>query len=149
MASTYFSWEGLLPREHGHARAEVRMILQIERHLARVIAIETGETILDVGGVTDLRGLSVADDVDADLALFPDDLVDRIVHDALELGAGVPLAVFALEEHVNDRLAAGQAPHMRGQDALGTQFQVSVPRSIQWIPDVSPKILFIRNLKQV
>ena len=62
-------------------RAELRQFLQQARELdqvlsrlARRIAVEAGQAVLDVGGVADLAHLAVADDVDADLDLPADDL---------------------------------------------------------------------------
>ncbi len=119
--------EGLLAREYGHAGPEVRMILQIERHLARIVAVEAGEPVLDIGRVPDLGGFPITDNIDSELALPPHNFAHRDVHDALKLRPRVSAAALALEEHVNDGLAAGQTSHVCGQDPLGTQFQAITP----------------------
>ena len=36
------------------------MVAQIERHLARIVAGEAGEAILDVGRIADFGGLAIA-----------------------------------------------------------------------------------------
>jgi hypothetical protein len=79
--------------------------------------------------------------------LAADDRGYGAIHDALKLGAHKSDATgFALDEHVNDRLAAGQTPHVRGQDALGTQFQ---SRSLPIGAWMRAQVVTIRNLKQV
>jgi hypothetical protein len=118
--------EGLLSREHRHASAKILMVTQVERNLAGTVTAEARQSILDVGRITDLRGLSVAHDVDADATLLAHHLRDRAVHDAIELGARETLAAFTLEKHIDHGLLARQAPHMGGQNALITRFQLTI-----------------------
>ena len=84
------------------------MLDQVLPRLARRVAIEAGQPVLDVGRVADLAHLAVADDVDADLDLLADDFRDRVGDHLLGVRRHRS-AVLMGEQHVGDRLRARQA----------------------------------------
>jgi hypothetical protein len=78
--------ETLPAGEYGHALAELRIVLKVERDLSRAVAGEAGQAIFDVRGITDLGGLSIADDVDPDLDLLSHRVGNGLRHDAIKGG---------------------------------------------------------------
>jgi hypothetical protein len=47
------SLERLTTRKYGHPSAKLRIVLEIESNLSRVIAVKPGQPILDVCGIAD------------------------------------------------------------------------------------------------
>jgi hypothetical protein len=69
------SSEHLRASELDHALAEVGIVRQVALRFGNErLAAEAGETVLDLGRVADLVGLTVADDIDADRDLTRDDV---------------------------------------------------------------------------
>src|ERR1700743_3204460 len=66
--------EHLRPRELDHAVAELRIIREVALRLRREwLATKSCKPLLDVSGIANLAGLTVADHVDADGDLMRDD----------------------------------------------------------------------------
>ena len=111
--------EHLRSGELDHAIAELRIVRQVALRLRRErFAAEAGEAVLDVGGVADLAGLAVADDVDADGDLVGDDLGDRPGDLAIEFGMIVRLLLVLLHQQIDQRLRPRQAADVGRQDAV-------------------------------
>ena len=104
------------------------MLDQVLARLARRIAIEAREPVLDIGGVADLAHLAVADDVHADFDLLADDVDDRIGDHAIGVWRNGAVAL-AGEQHVGDSLRARQAADMRGEYPVGASKHVVALRS--------------------
>ncbi len=94
---------------------------QVLAGLARGVAIEAGDAVLDVGRVADLAHLAVADDVDADLDLAAHDVGDRVADRARAAGAVMRRSLVTREQDVRDRLRARQAADVRRQDPVGAR----------------------------
>ena len=117
--------EGLLAREHGHARAELREGLQVESDLPRMVAGEAAQPVLDIGGVTDLARLAVAHHVESESDLLAHDLIDGAGHGLLELRGIERLPLLLGHQQVHDVLGARQAADVRRQDSIGAQLIAS------------------------
>ena len=116
------------------AVAILGIIVEILRRGARGIAFESGEAVADVGGVADLAGFAVADDVDAALFLLLHGLADRAAHRFLEFRFVDWFAAVLREKQIDDVLRAGQAADVRGQNAVRARFH-GFPR---WNPGAGP-----------
>ena len=81
----------------------------------------------DVGGVADLAGLAVADDVDSGGDLLRDHILDTTPHGGIELGLVVRFAAILGEEEIDDLLRPRQAAHVRGQDPFRTPLHLRSP----------------------
>src|SRR5262249_33200097 len=103
-----------------HSSAKVRVVLQIQRNLPWIIALETGETVLYIGRISDLRRLSVAHHIDSDFHLSPDRLRNSFSHHPFEFDAVVRFAVLSLEKQIHDVVASRQAADMCRKDAVRT-----------------------------
>ena len=82
----------------GLAFEEAREGFEIARRRAWAVAFETGDAILDVGRVGDLRHLAVADEIDARGDLGGDDIVHGVADDGGELGRVHRLLTLARED---------------------------------------------------
>ena len=102
--------------------AELRVRREIEMRRPRMVARESGEPVLDVGGVADLARLAVADDVDARGDLLGDGVGDAGRDGGVESGAVVRLAAVFLVEQLDDLGAARQAADVGREDPLGAEF---------------------------
>ena len=108
--------EGLLARKDRHALAELRIVLQIQRNLAGIVAFKAGQAVLDVGRIADFGRLAIADEVDAGSNLAGNDLIDCLCHDDIERRLRIGLPLFPLKQHFSDRRAARQTSDMGGVD---------------------------------
>src|SRR5262245_53286847 len=97
------AFERLLSGEDRHPRSKVRIVLKIERNLAGIVAIETRQPVLNIGGIADLRRLSIAYRIDANLDLLAHRLRHAFRHDSVECATFEGLTMFAFEEQVHDR----------------------------------------------
>ena len=108
------------------ARGGFREVGPVGPQAGHAAPAEAGEPVPDVGGVADLALLAVADDVDAGLALGPDDVGHRLAHARLEGGrVGHAAGVQRLQEH-GEIVGAGQAAGVRREDAVGAGFHGAV-----------------------
>ena len=106
-----------------HALAEIGIVRHVAIRLRRErLAAEAGEPLLDVGGIADLAGLAVADDIDADRDLVGDDVGHRLGRLAVEFRMIVRLVVILLHQQIDQRLRPRQAADVRRQDAIGAEF---------------------------
>ena len=113
--------EGLGAREAGHHVAKLRVGGHVQVGLARAVAIEAGDSVLDVGGIADLAHLAVADDIDAAFHL-PDDGVGRGPAHALVEGVRVHrLAVLPGQEQRSDVVWPGKASNVGGENAVSAE----------------------------
>jgi hypothetical protein len=97
---------------------ECREVLQIGGRRARRVAVEPGDTILDIGRVADLRHLAVRHKVDPAGDLPRDAGVDRLADHRVELRLIDRFSAFLRENEIGDRAAAGQRADMGGEDAV-------------------------------
>ena len=102
--------------------------------------LEAAHPVQDVRGPVDrLAELAVADDVDPGVGLVADDVDHRLAQHALVLGLVERPAVTARLEDAPELRRAHEAPHVRGQDAIG----VVHPSSVQ--PPTRDRIGELRN----
>lgn len=92
--------------------------MQVQGDLALVVPAEAREPVLDVRGVADLAGLAIAHYIDAGRNLPLHLSVDGFPHGAIEICAVVGLASLLAQEHLDHGRAAGEAAHVRREDAL-------------------------------
>ncbi len=111
--------EGLRAGHPGHLGAELGIGLQVQGHAPLVGPAEAVQPVHHVGGVADLGGLAVGRDVDPGLHLPAHHFVHRF-GDGAVVGLRIgDLAAVLLQQRLDQRLAAGQAAHVGGQDAVG------------------------------
>ena len=102
-----------------HALGQVRELDQVLVYESVPGSAETGETVLDIGGVAGLRHLAVVDDVDARPGL--------LVHDLLHRGANARAERLVIDRHAlllgvhhaHEILRPRQAAGVSGEKALG------------------------------
>ena len=104
--------ELLAAHDRGELLRQRRMRREIERGLALDMPAEAREPLGDVGRITDLAELAVADDRDAGRDLFLHGFVDGALDDPVELGRVVRLAMSLREQERDEFVAARQAPDM-------------------------------------
>ena len=92
-------------------------------------AAEPVHALRDVGLEADTRLLAVIGAVDADLGFFREHVRDARIHERIEPGLVHRLALFLVEEHGAERLAARDAAGMRRQDAVDTMLHRGPPDS--------------------
>jgi hypothetical protein len=112
--------ERLRAEERRHALAKFRIVHEIEMRLGRKLTAEAGEPVLDVGGIADLAGLAVADDVEADLGLAPDDVTHGPGDDAREFRLIVRLAAVLAQQQRDRVVRPRQAADVGGENAVPT-----------------------------
>ena len=104
--------------------------------------LEAAHPVEDVRGPVDgLAELAVADDVDPGVGLVADDVDHRLAQHALVLGLIERPAVTARLEDAPELRRAHEAPHVRGQDAIGVVHGRSLP------PPAPDRIGELRNLR--
>ena len=115
------------PVSKPHLATKIRKRGEIEmrpRGLGRALGREAGQPVGDIGRIADLAGLAVADDVDAAIDLPLDRVGDGAAHDPIELGRIDRGALLAPLQQRDHRVAARQAAHMGGENAIPTGFQL-------------------------
>jgi hypothetical protein len=109
------------PRELRHRPAEFGKRRQIGvrfRPFSAAFIREARQTVVHIGGVTDLAGLAIADDVDADIDLPPDDVQHSLPNAPIERCGVKSLPALALFEQAQHRVAPRQAADMRCQNSM-------------------------------
>ena len=89
---------------------------------------------MHIGGVTDLAGLAVADDVDAGIDLPLDDVQHGLADATIELSGVDRPAVFTLFEQMQHRVGARQAADMGRQNPLLARFHRYRPAGLCIVP---------------
>ena len=89
---------GARPDERLHAFHEFGVVAQVEVGFGREVTAKTGVAVLDIGGVADLGGLAVADQIQPQRALACDDVGNALAHDAVERVAVEGFAPFLFQQ---------------------------------------------------
>ncbi len=97
---------------------DARKLDQVLPRLARRVAGEAGEAILDVRGVADLAHLAVAHHVDAGFDLSAHDFAHGVGDRRVRGGCVGRVAAVAREQHVRHGLRARQAADVRDENPL-------------------------------
>ena len=82
--------------------------LQVRRRIARAVTEKPGAAVFDVGGITDLRCLAIADNINPRSCLTAHHLGHVIGHAGVKSGRIIVLATFAGEQKIDSSLRAGQ-----------------------------------------
>ena len=118
------------PRQLRHLAAQIGKRRQIGvrfRAFRAAFIGKAGQAIVHIGGVTDLAGLAVADDIDADIDLPLDDVQHGLPNATIELHGVESPAVLAFFEQMQHRVAPRQAADMRCQNSLLARFHRDRP----------------------
>ena len=117
--------DALRPTVCGRAAAgrlalkKARVLLEVRGRLPWAVALESGDPVLDVGGVADLAHFAVADHVHPGLALFRHDRVHGLGQQRVPRRRLHALALLFGENHFRYRLRAGKAADVGGEYPFG------------------------------
>ena len=115
------AFERLLAEHSPERFAQLRIRREIEVRRPRIMARESRQSVLDVGGVADLARLAVADDVDAGRDLLRHGVGHAGRDRGIERRTVVRLAAVFFVKQVDDLAAARKATHVSRQDPLGAE----------------------------
>ncbi len=100
--------ELLIAHDRGELLSQLRQRRKIKRGLARDVAAKAGQALLDIGRVSDLAELAVADHRYARLDLSGHGILHRRLNLLIEFGHVIRLAVISRKEQRNQLIAPGQ-----------------------------------------
>ena len=106
-----------VPPSPGNALEEAREQLQVPRSVSFTVAGKSGVSVLDVGGVGDLRGLAIGHDVDSGFGLPPNGFGALLGHAGCKVVGVIGLSTLAGEDEVDRALAARQRADVGGCDS--------------------------------
>ena len=112
-----------------HPLRELRELDELPAEGSLRHAAEPVHALRDIGLEADTRLLAVIGAVDADFGFLREHVGDAPIHERIELGLVHRLALFLVEEHGAERLAARDAAGMRRQDAVDTMLHRGPPDS--------------------